>query len=362
MSSLTLLQQQLATIFPRITGSFSLLGSLSITVDVVRKYRKGVELTAYHRLILGMSFCDMMMSLSHIPATWPIPSDTPGAHAAYGNEATCNAQGFLGQFGIGSAFYNLFLSVYYYLLIVKASALGAIPEICMHIICLSFAAGTATAALALGFYGSVFVWCWITSEHTIVRLVFWYGPLWSIFIVVALIMSVIYFHIRRQENRQSRWSRRGGFQSVSDSVRWQAFRYVGAFFLTWIFLTIVRIFNAVNRTAPFWILLLAFTLMPMQGFLNYLIYIRPRYAKHRKDNPEVGRVKTFFKVNPLFARCKCCSCGASAMSTIISSIKRSRTGDGGRGGTPDYNSQASEVIIDSGGQEEVLNEEEDNQS
>mmetsp|Transcript_8892 Transcript_8892/g.13342 ORF Transcript_8892/g.13342 Transcript_8892/m.13342 type:complete len:362 (+) Transcript_8892:86-1171(+) len=352
MSSLTLVQQQLATTFPRISGSFSLLGSLSITVDIIRKYRKDAKkVTAYHRLILGMSFCDMVMSVAHIMATWPIPSDTPGAYAAYGNEATCNAQGFFGQFGIGSPFYNLFLTVYYYLLIVKDSKLSRNQEICMHVASLSFAFGTATAALALGFYGSVFIWCWITSEHTIVRLVFWYGPLWVIFIVVAVLMSVIYFNIKRQEHRQIRWSQQnignGRPKFVSDSVRWQAFRYVGAFFITWIFLTIVRVCNAVNVTAPFWVLLLAFTLMPMQGLFNYLIYIRPRYATRRKEFPEVGRIKTFLKVNPLLAGCKCCGCEACTLSNIRSNTTQCGSNTVNLEGR-DHNSQsqASEVIMD----------------
>lgn len=347
--------------------------------------------------------------------TLPIPADTPGAYAAYGTDASCKTQAFFIQFGIGASFYNLCLSVYYYLFIVKNIRTTTTFERCMHFVCLSFSLGTAVAALALDLFGPAGFWCWITAEHDLFRLCFWYGPIWIIIVMVAAIMLMIYRDLAKQEKRQRRWTqinrprvnrlthlrqepptsnqiniprvnrlthlkqklptmspaqaathdanengtnsnegsttsnnvaretnyntdrnevntrssrRQSQSHKASDSVKWQAFRYVGSFFLSWFFLTIVRGMQTAgkNDSIPFWVILAAITLVPSQGFLNYIIYISPRYKQYRERHPAVGRFVTFFRINPLFTGCKCCH-GASIVQFIHSRRTTPRVGE-----------------------------------
>lgn len=369
MEALSHQQLQLTSILPRITGVMSWLGSFSIAIDVFRKHHKGGNSnsnknkpTTYHRLMLGMSLCDMAFSGALMMTTWPIPADTPGVHAAYGTEATCKTQAFFMQMGIGAPFYNLCLAIYYYLFIVKNIRPSPNLERCMHLVCFSFAFSTAIAGLAMGMFGYAAFWCWITAEHNIFRYLFFHGPIWVIIAAISVIMSSIYYDLKKQEKRQRRWgvdrfkqhgsispgqdsatkstaqsatknsneddtnnnkgstttngNRRGITKrkkksrstSASDNVKWQAFWYVGSFFLTWFFLTIVRAMETAGQIdlVPYWLTLAGVTLVPIQGFFNFLIYIRPRYDQHRKQYPEVGRFVTFFRVSPLFAGWKCC--------------------------------------------------------
>ncbi|KAL7526342.1 hypothetical protein ACHAXR_001436 [Thalassiosira sp. AJA248-18] len=215
-------EQKLQAILPRITGLMSWLGSLSIIVDiVVRKYRKrgsNSKPTAQHRLMLGMSFCDMCATTSWMMTTWPIPADTPNTYAAYGTYGTCQAQAFFMQLSLGVPFYNLCLAIYYYLVIVKNSQPSRVVEGCMHFVCLGAAFSTAIASLAMGLFGYALFWCWIKGEYNMFRWLFFYGPLWANIVGVTAIMSVIYYTIRKQENRQLKWTARWTIRSQRNTT------------------------------------------------------------------------------------------------------------------------------------------------
>jgi len=354
MNSLS--RQKLRSILPHITGSLSWLGSLSIIIDIIRKYRNNnnnhKSITTYHRLMLGMSLFDLCMGTNQMLNTLVMPADTPNVYGCFGTEASCIAFGFLGQLGIGSPFYNLMLSIYYYLVIVKNSSPSATIEKCMHFVCISFAFGTAITALALGMLGYAGFWCWITAEHGKARLWFWYVPVLSIMLAMAMIMTVIYCSLAKQEDRQRNFRFRGreslaieqenrndGVRGAlhnlrrnrrsagaSRSVKWQAFRYVGSFFAAWFFLAVTRFMVWAGRKPPFALVLASVILSTSQGLLNFWIYIRPRYVEHKKRHPDVGRFVAFFRVNPLFSGCecchKCCHRGGTKLRRRMSIIER----------------------------------------
>ena len=72
----------------------------------------------------------------------------------------------------------------------------------------------------------------------------------------------------------------------------QGLLYVGAFYVTWLFPTISRITELVAGSNYFPIQFLDAFLLPLQGFFNFFIYIRPRYLTNRKLNPNDGFLKT----------------------------------------------------------------------
>lgn len=93
--------------------------------------------------------------------------------------------------------------------------------------------------------------------------------------------------------------------SSHEIFKWQSMYYLGAFYLTWIFLTITRAMQAVmNRQVPFWIALLAATFAPAGGFFNAIVYFRPKWIHQRKHHPEVGRFRTLIAVAFPFLGCK----------------------------------------------------------
>ena len=179
--ALTELQKQLSSILPHITGFMSWLGSLSIAIDVARKYihhRRGdtnaSKPTAYHRLILGMSLCDMCASGGFMMSTWPMPTSITDAWDTRGTDGTCTAQGFFIQLGIGVPFYNLCLAMYYYLVIVRNSQLNGWAETCMHFVSVGYAVSAAISALVMDLFGYATFWCWIKGEYSMFRWIFWY--------------------------------------------------------------------------------------------------------------------------------------------------------------------------------------------
>jgi hypothetical protein len=102
----------------RITGSVSTIASMCLVVHILRSHH-GLS-TTYHRLVFGLSICDILSSFGFVLSSTMVPKEmnylVPGAQ---GNTTTCSAQGFL--FSIGSTAANLYnCSIcFYYLSIIR---------------------------------------------------------------------------------------------------------------------------------------------------------------------------------------------------------------------------------------------------
>ena len=79
----TLAQQKAVAIVPKCTAAASILGSA--TIIFLLTFREDKH-TTYHRLVLGMSLCDILASIAHFCTTWPIPRGTQGVYGAVGNQ------------------------------------------------------------------------------------------------------------------------------------------------------------------------------------------------------------------------------------------------------------------------------------
>ena len=112
-------QQVSLSLIPHFTGALSILGSAYVVQDVLKsRERRG---KVYHRLLLGMSTCDIINTgFGTFLSTWPIPSDTPNdlVWGAVGTRKSCNFQGFFVQTAISIPAYNASLAIYYMLVIV----------------------------------------------------------------------------------------------------------------------------------------------------------------------------------------------------------------------------------------------------
>ncbi len=102
-------------------------------------------------------------------------------------------------------------------------------------ICLGF--GTALASLGLGILKPAGFICWIGGDYGIYRLFFMYNFAWAMIIILAISMTVIYFHVLKQERKLDKYS--ASFakkkRKQSKKIRNQAFLYVGCMYMTWIF-------------------------------------------------------------------------------------------------------------------------------
>ena len=98
-----------------VTGIVSFLASTTIIISIKRS---NIKLTnIYRRIIFLTSFFDIFQSLSQAASSIPMPSGA--IWGAIGNDASCDAQGFLVIFGAsGAVWYSVSLTLYFFLVVV----------------------------------------------------------------------------------------------------------------------------------------------------------------------------------------------------------------------------------------------------
>ena len=131
-----------------------------------------------------------------------------------------------------------------------------------------------------------------------------YAPLWLSLLTCVILQLLIYQKVRNQENSISkytfvgrisqRWNKKttdgennnnttsnnsnqtttSTERKYSRGVMMQAGYYVSAFFLTFIFPTILRLYQVINpsKIAPFSLFYLTSFFLPSQGFWNLVVY------------------------------------------------------------------------------------------
>jgi hypothetical protein len=127
-------QQQITlALVPKFTASLSIIGSTYIIVDVLCKWfnnkkrrrheqimtrgnnsqsTRTTNMLTYHRLLIGLSISDLIMSIGLFTSTWPMPLDTPHVYGAINNTQTCALIGFMETIGVAAVMYNTSLSYY----------------------------------------------------------------------------------------------------------------------------------------------------------------------------------------------------------------------------------------------------------
>ena len=247
MSSFSPVQRAMA-IAPKCSGFVSLCASTYIVQHVLRD-RKRRNLT-YHRLLCGMSISDMFGSFMCFLSTWPIPRGE--AFLASGTVQTCAAQGFFNQSAaLCTPTYNISLAIYYLLVVVggwKEKRVEGIEKY-LHALPIVAGLGTGIAGLILKLYNGAGWICWIAPglpnhperhnpNYGVFRLAFLYADAWAIIVFLAVTMAVIYYHVLKQERSLDKYcssSFASKKRKQSKKIRNQAFLYVAALYMTWIF-------------------------------------------------------------------------------------------------------------------------------
>jgi hypothetical protein len=263
---------------PKFTAIASVVGSSLIIYDVtiLRKSRSD-EISTRHRLLTGMSVCDIISSSAWFLTSWPVPKDMPMIIWTVwnvGNRQTCTAQGFFTHLSIGTAMYNACLALYYLLVIRygwKNNYIAKHVEPWMHFVAVGFALGTGVAGLALDLFNPFGFTCTIMAypplctqsyeskgptncirgdNARIYQVVFWLGPACCITVFLAVSMFLVYWKIRTIERGSSRFQSHSG--RMQQRFILQAFLYVGAMFITWGPMIGVYIYRGSTGNPPNW--------------------------------------------------------------------------------------------------------------
>lgn len=171
------------------------------------------------------------------------------------------------------------------------------------------------------------MWCWINAEPKgciqsyeglgpttctrgdnayIYRLAIYYAPIWTCIIFAAVSMIIIYNSIRAQEAIEEKFyaehaqrfdlDGRGRMRNKKQKeVARQAYLYIGGFLMVWTIPTVNRILQFFDmRFFP--LVLLHSIFSPLQGFVNFLVYMRPRLIQHIEQHKKTvmgdGEVKS----------------------------------------------------------------------
>jgi len=301
-----------------------------------------------------MSVTDILSSICTVLGRIPAPKDAP-QYYGIGTTKTCSAQGFVYMSIISTVVYNSALAVYFLLVvryqwkevdIKKAERL-------MHILAIGIWLISGITCLALNLFNPDYFICFIGTlptncmtdcergfNPTAFRWGFFYGPVWVMIIAVTTIMGLVYHTVLTQERRMDRFEFRSstmtessGSPAIREAVRRkyskkvaiQGMWYLVPFYLTWIFPMLIHALSTQNVDINYKILLdiMAF-FMPLQGFMNLCVYLRPAYLRRRDKNISNLFSSRRASDNPTSLRPSLLTCALTRLTLLVSGVTQLR--------------------------------------
>ena len=309
-----------------LSATLSYVGSMAIIVVLLRSQKKLT--TTYRRIMFGMACMDITFSLTFCISDLPVPKGSPMVLNAIGNTATCDIQGFMQAVGfLGFSFYDAMLSIYFVLTIVYSVAEDTLQrkfEPFSHAFAILFPMMAGFVLIATKNFNSTGFVCWVAplplgctndinvdcergESYMKYQWIFQLIPVLTSFVIINICM----IHLVRNVNGQRSKMKKYGLNEIasnlrrkrrnvvvpvfddSDETRRQAILYISAFFFTFIFQFLNLILRQIKGRPIFWIWLLGYMFLPLQGFFNFLIFIKPRVIKACKSHPEISLFQAY---------------------------------------------------------------------
>ena len=298
-----------------IGASLSFLGSSCIIWNVVRKqkYKKGT----YHRLLLGACSLDLLFAMGWFLAPLAPPKDSSPRALSIGNTASCTTQAFLLQAGVAFTIYNACLCVYFLLTIrynVSQSRMIWREKI-MHIVSLVWGLGAAIAPIPMEIYNENGVGngCWLgrfpqyceteqnpvpclrgaNIDPSIVGYIVGAFPSITSLFIVAVCNIMIYHTARRRREATRRYEveslppnrTHARTRAIAAQATWYVVVFLNSLFwqLLLRFLDAADVITWENESSYTGLILLAQFFSGSSGFGFFLVYLRPRYLRYRRD-------------------------------------------------------------------------------
>ena len=311
------------------TGALSSFGSGWIILEVLRDRKK--RRLCYHRILLGLSIFDFLSSFWFFIGNWA-HGESAGFLGTQPSPA-CETSGFFIYLGsLCIPMYNVALAAYFFLTVKhgwRESKLRKSFERFVHLpICLTGIA-IAIVPIPLDMYNSWYSYCYVVhsvEDRGIFRQtkafqwIAWV-ILFTSALLVTVLMILIYVYVKKVLKQSLRHAlasssveftpspsslaASGGssnsqrlmesVQTKTRQVRNMAFLYSVPFYATWIvpnlwFLLIRYSWNGNLKIEPtprctFWMGIYISTLLSLQGFFNWMIYIFPRFQRIRMEQP-----------------------------------------------------------------------------
>ena len=293
---------------PRISGFFSILGSLVIINLIIgnRRNRRENLKRVLNRLVLMISFIDIPVSIALVLTTIAVPpedgqEERNKQYALTGNRASCVAQGFFIQLGTAIPLYTAILCIFYLCLLrfeMTEHTFSKRIEPFAHAICFLFPLASSVFSAISGSFNQLGVYCWFShyprgcqndaeiectrgQNSDLHSALFSVIPIFVAFLCVVISMILIVLFV----NRLSTQSTSTLVYEQKETVT-QASLFIATFLLTYTFHVVHAIMIIITGNKMFYIIAyFHFSLYPLQGFCNALVYCRPIIGQLRKINP-----------------------------------------------------------------------------
>jgi hypothetical protein len=330
-----------------VTGSISCIASTTIAF-VILKMPHGLS-SSYRRILLCLSIADVIQSISIILGPFAVPQDTPDSIWAIGNTTSCTTQGFL--LNIASAAtpaYTFGLSIYFLLRVkygMSREDFAKVVEWKWHTVTLlwnlvgqSYALFTksinASRAGSLCSINVLPLLCDLDPEQygecirgenaLLIKNIVIYIPVLVCFLGMGISLGILTWHVFAQESKKhskdsvqeeehenaddticvytskKHISNNGSLENPLSMARTyrkemltQSCLYLSGYLFTYTFIFMNQFFNIVGRPLPDWSHMAISLTWPLGGFINILIYTRPKIAILRIRQPQLSWIKAF---------------------------------------------------------------------
>jgi len=278
----------------RTTASLSLLGSSLIIYMILSDWKRKHD-RPFHRLMLMMSIFDCLGSAALIVNNTAIPKES-NIYGAKGNTQTCAIQSFFIVLSYAVPIYNACLNIFYVLTIRYSISSERFTkfEPALHAIAILVPLSTAITFTALGDYKPQEHWCEPVTGPYLITVA-------SLFVICFLVcivsMVIICWTVISNANKMEKYTtftinktpspRRSRINDEKKETIKQALLYTFAFIFTYFFGAIYFVILGFSKETkpPAALLILTSIFYPLQGFWNFVFYVRPRVKHAIKTSP-----------------------------------------------------------------------------
>jgi len=266
---------------PHFSGTLSILGS-SAVIYMILSDRAEKLARPNHRLMLMLSVFDVLQSAAVTTSTWPFPRNND-IYGSIGNMNTCKVQYFFATLGMAVPMYNASLCILYLLTIkhrLQPRHFATKIEPFLHTASVLIPLTLATVPIVMNDVNPQ-LYTPICSISTLSPIAW---PLASVpfisFLVCVYSMVGIVCYVNAQSDKMKKYSYGSTQMQRRESEKRatirQAMFYTVAFFITFLF-PFTRLLSD-----AFLLEILKNIFYPLQGFWNFLLYIRPSVIKMKE--------------------------------------------------------------------------------
>lgn len=277
------------SVIPKVVSVISLVSILVMVFRIV--FRVQDNWLLYHKLLLIYCFC----SFCTVIFVCLIGLTTR-------NSSYCIFQAWIGQMFTNGQIWCLCALATNFLIKVKfewSDRKVKKLEPLLFLLCFLCPLITSFSGLGLNLYGVTGQWCWISRNFFWYRFIFFYIPLWIILVYVSIVMILIILLVRQNDrlnivnkNQPHAIEKRSNYFR---KVQVQSVLYIFVGVIVWLPGTALRIQEAiVVNQSLFQLQVLQVLAVPSDGFLNFLVFLYPRWSEMRKKFENISYFKFIF--------------------------------------------------------------------